>query len=114
MAHWLWNHARVHFARHVQSRISEGLGVDIHPAAKIGRGVMPDHGSGLLIGETAVVEGDVSILQNVTLGSTGKDTGDRHPKIRHGAPIGAGRGRHAGYVKNLGQVACLLWDSWPG
>lgn len=90
VSHWLWHAGRVHLARHVQSRISEVLGVDIHPAAKIGRGVMLDHGSGLVIGETAVVEDDVSILQNVTLGGTGKDTGDRHPKIRRGALIGAG------------------------
>ena len=90
VAHWLWTHERVHLARHIQSRISEVLGVDIHPAAQIGKGVMLDHGSGAVIGETAVVEDDVSILQNVTLGGTGKDTGDRHPKIRRGALIGAG------------------------
>ncbi len=90
VSHWLWKAGRVHLARHVQSRISEVLGVDIHPAARIGRGVMLDHGSGLVIGETAVVEDDVSILQNVTLGGTGKETGDRHPKIRRGALIGAG------------------------
>ena len=90
VAHWLWHCGRVHLARHVQSRISEVLGVDIHPAAKIGKGVMLDHGSGLVIGETAVVEDDVSILQNVTLGGTGKGAGDRHPKIRRGTLIGAG------------------------
>ncbi len=90
VAHWLWDQGRVHLARHVQSRISEVLGIDIHPAAKIGRGVMLDHGSGLVIGETAVVEDDVSILQNVTLGGTGKEIGDRHPKVRRGALIGAG------------------------
>ncbi len=77
-------------ARHVQSRISEVFGVDIHPAAKIGKGIMLDHGSGLVIGETAVVDDDVSILQNVTLGGTGKESGDRHPKVRRGALIGAG------------------------
>ena len=90
VSHWLWDHSRVHLARHLQSRISEVLGVDFHPAARIGKGVMLDHGSGLVIGETAVVEDDVSILQNVTLGGTGKDSGDRHPKIRRGALIGAG------------------------
>ncbi len=90
VSHWLWHRGRIHLARHVQSRISEVLGVDIHPAARIGEGVMLDHGSGLVIGETAVVEDGVSILQNVTLGGTGKDTGDRHPKIRRGALIGAG------------------------
>lgn len=90
VSHWLWNAGRAHLARHVQSRISEVLGVDIHPAARIGRGVMLDHGSGLVVGETAVIEDDVSILQNVTLGGTGKDVGDRHPKIRRGVLIGAG------------------------
>ncbi|EJT04018.1 serine O-acetyltransferase [Rhizobium sp. CCGE 510] len=90
VAHWLWHHDRLHLARHIQSRISEVFGVDIHPAAKMGRSIMLDHGSGLVIGETAVVEDDVSILQNVTLGGTGKETGDRHPKVRRGALIGAG------------------------
>jgi serine O-acetyltransferase len=90
VAHWLWHHEKVHMARHIQSRISEVLGVDIHPAAKMGQGIMLDHGSGLVIGETAVVEDEVSILQDVTLGGTGKETGDRHPKIRRGALIGAG------------------------
>ncbi|PZM15505.1 serine O-acetyltransferase [Rhizobium tubonense] len=90
VGHWLWNHDKVHMARHIQSRISEVLGVDIHPAARMGKGIMLDHGSGLVIGETAVVEDEVSILQDVTLGGTGKETGDRHPKIRRGALIGAG------------------------
>lgn len=90
VANWLWNHNRIHMARHLQSRISEVLGVDIHPAARMGKGIMLDHGSGLVIGETAVVEDDVSILQNVTLGGTGKESGDRHPKVRRGVLIGAG------------------------
>lgn len=90
IAHWLWNNDRVHLARHIQSQISEVFGVDIHPAARMGRGIMLDHGSGLVIGETAVVEDDVSILQNVTLGGTGKEAGDRHPKVRRGVLIGAG------------------------
>jgi serine O-acetyltransferase len=90
VGHWLWNHGRIHMARHLQSRISEVFGVDIHPAARMGRGIMLDHGSGLVIGETAVVEDDVSILQNVTLGGTGKQSGDRHPKVRRGVLIGAG------------------------
>jgi serine O-acetyltransferase len=83
-------HGRVHLARHPQSRISEAYGFDIHPAARTGQGIMLDHGSGIVIGETAIVEDDVSILQNVTLGGTGKETGDRHPKIRRGVLIGAG------------------------
>jgi serine O-acetyltransferase len=74
----------------MQSQISRVFGVDIHPAARIGRGVMIDHATGVVIGETAVVGDDVSILQNVTLGGTGTETGDRHPKIRDGVLIGAG------------------------
>jgi serine O-acetyltransferase len=90
VAHWLWTHDRVYIARHMQSRVSEVLGVDIHPAARMGKGIMLDHGSGLVIGETAVIDDDVSILQNVTLGGTGKESGDRHPKVRQGVLIGAG------------------------
>lgn len=90
VAHWLWTRNRRHLAPHFQSRTSEIFGVDIHPAARMGKGIMLDHGSGLVIGETAVVEDDVSILQNVTLGGTGKESGDRHPKVRRGALIGAG------------------------
>lgn len=90
VAHWLWMTGRRHLARHIQSRISEIFAIDIHPAAVMGRGIMLDHGSGLVIGETAVVEDEVSILQNVTLGGTGKETGDRHPKVRRGVLIGAG------------------------
>ena len=90
IAHWLWQNDKRHMARHVQSRACEVLSVDIHPAARMGSGIMLDHGNGLVIGETAVVDDDVSILQDVTLGGTGKETGDRHPKIRRGALIGAG------------------------
>ena len=90
VAHWLWHEKRLHMARHLQSRVSEIFGVDIHPAAQMGKSIMLDHGSGLVIGETAVVEDEVSILQNVTLGGTGKQDGDRHPKVRRGALIGAG------------------------
>lgn len=90
IAHWLWLKRRLHLARHIQSRISEVFAIDIHPAATMGHGIMLDHGNGLVIGETAVVEDDVSILQDVTLGGTGKETGDRHPKIRRGVLIGAG------------------------
>ncbi len=70
--------------------ISVACQVDVHPAAKIGQGIMFDHATGIVIGETAVVEDDVSILQDVTLGGTGKESGDRHPKIREGVMIGAG------------------------
>jgi serine O-acetyltransferase len=70
--------------------VAEAFGIDIHPAAKIGRGIMMDHANGIVIGETAVVEDNVSILHDVTLGGTGKESGDRHPKIRTGVMIGAG------------------------
>lgn len=90
VAHFFWRRERQHLARHLQSRSSEVFGVDIHPAARLGCGILLDHGTGLVIGETAVVEDDVSMLQEVTLGGTGKECGDRHPKIRRGVLIGAG------------------------
>jgi serine O-acetyltransferase len=90
LAHWLWTHQRRDFAAYLQSRTSTVLGVDIHPAARFGRGIMLDHATGIVIGETAVVDDDVSILQGVTLGGTGKETGERHPKIHRGVMIGAG------------------------
>ncbi len=90
VAHWLWNEGRKAMALYLQNRISETFAVDIHPAARIGRGIMIDHATSVVIGETAVVEDDVSMLHEVTLGGTGKVTGDRHPKIRKGALIAAG------------------------
>jgi serine O-acetyltransferase len=90
VSHWLWRRDRQHLAHHVQSRAAEVFAVDIHPAARLGCGIMLDHGTGLVIGETAVVEDDVSLLQGVTLGGTGKECGDRHPKIRRGVLLGAG------------------------
>ncbi len=90
VSHWLWRHGRQHLARHLQSRASEMFGLDIHPAARLGRRILIDHGTAVVIGETAVVEDDVSILQDVTLGGTGKECGDRHPKIRRGVLLGAG------------------------
>lgn len=90
VANWLWRHDRRSLALYLQSRMSELFAVDIHPATKIGKGVFIDHATGIVIGETAVIEDDVSILQNVTLGGTGKETGDRHPKIRRGALISVG------------------------
>jgi serine O-acetyltransferase len=90
ISHWLWQQEREILAFHLQSRISELFSVDIHPAAKIGAGVFIDHANGIVIGETAVVEDDVSMLHSVTLGGTGKKGGDRHPKIRRGVMIGAG------------------------
>ncbi len=90
LAHWLWSNDRRDFALYLQSRSSDVFQTDIHPAARFGRGLFLDHATGLVVGATAVVEDDVSILQNVTLGGTGKEAGDRHPKIRRGAMIGAG------------------------
>lgn len=90
VANWLWRHERRALALYLQSRMSELFQVDIHPATSIGKGVFIDHATGVVIGETAVIEDDVSILQNVTLGGTGKEIGDRHPKIRRGALISVG------------------------
>ena len=89
IAHWLWQQNRKSLATFLQSQIAIVFGVDIHPAARIGCGVMFDHATGIVIGETVVIENDVSILQSVTLGGTGKENGDRHPKIREGVMIGA-------------------------
>lgn len=90
VAHWLWSQGRESLALFFQNRMSNGFGVDIHPAARMGKGIMLDHATGLVIGETAVVGNNVSILQSVTLGGTGKDEGDRHPKIGDGVLISAG------------------------
>lgn len=90
LSHWLWQHQRRDLALFLQNRISETFGVDIHPAARIGQGILMDHATGIVIGETAVVEDDVSLLHSVTLGGTGKESGDRHPKVRQGVLIGAG------------------------
>ena len=90
IAHWLWMADRQCLALFFQSRIALTFGVDIHPAAKLGKGIMLDHATGIVIGETTVVEDDVSIMQEVTLGGTGKECGDRHPKVRRGVLISAG------------------------
>ncbi|MCO6390496.1 serine O-acetyltransferase [Aliihoeflea aestuarii] len=90
LAHWLWSRGRKDFALYLQSRSSAVFQTDIHPAAIVGRGIFLDHATGLVVGETAVIEDNVSILHDVTLGGTGKASGDRHPKIRHGVLIGAG------------------------
>jgi len=90
LAHWLWHKGERDFALYLQSRSSDVFQTDIHPAARFGQGVFLDHATGLVVGETAQVEDDVSLLQNVTLGGTGKESGDRHPKIRRGAMVGAG------------------------
>jgi len=90
VAHWLWDQDRTPLAFFLQNRCSEIFAVDIHPAARIGMGILLDHGTGVVIGETAVVGDDVSMLHEVTLGGTGKESGDRHPKVGNGVMIGAG------------------------
>ncbi|GAB4269148.1 MAG: serine O-acetyltransferase [Pararhodobacter sp.] len=90
VGHWLWLKGRRDMASFVQMRVSEMFGVDIHPAARIGKGLMIDHAHSIVIGETAVVGDNVSMLHSVTLGGTGKEDGDRHPKIGDGVLIGAG------------------------
>jgi serine O-acetyltransferase len=98
IAHWLWGQNRETLAFYLQSRMSEVFQVDIHPATQIGRGIFLDHGTGIVIGETAVIGDDVSMLQGVTLGGTGAERGDRHPKIGKGVLLGAG-------AKVLGNIA---------
>lgn len=90
LAHWLWRAGRKDFALHLQSRSSEVFQVDIHPQVPLGKGLFIDHATSIVIGSTAVVGDDVSILQGVTLGGTGKESGDRHPKIGCGVLVGAG------------------------
>jgi serine O-acetyltransferase len=90
VAHWLWTQGRHATAFYLQTQVSTRLQVDIHPAASLGAGIFLDHATGIVIGETSVVGDDVSILQSVTLGGTGKERGDRHPKIGRGVLIGVG------------------------
>lgn len=97
VSHRLWNDGRRHLALYFQGVSSEVFGVDIHPAARIGCGIMLDHGTSFVVGETAIIEDDVSILHEVTLGGTGKETGHRHPIVRSGVMLGAG-------AKVLGRV----------
>jgi serine O-acetyltransferase len=90
LGHHLWRSGRSDLARFLQSRVSEVFAVDIHPAVPVGRGVFIDHATGLVVGETAVIGDNVSILHEVTLGGTGKERGDRHPKVRDGVLLCAG------------------------
>jgi serine O-acetyltransferase len=90
VSHWLWNEGRETLAFYLQSRMSEIFQVDIHPATRIGSGVFIDHGTGIVVGETAVIGDDCSMLQGVTLGGTGAERGDRHPKVGKGVLLGAG------------------------
>lgn len=97
VAHRLWNDDRRWLALYFQSIVSEAFAVDIHPAARIGCGILLDHATSFVVGETAIIENDVSILHEVTLGGTGKECGDRHPIVRSGVLLGAG-------AKILGRV----------
>ncbi len=90
IAHWVWTQRRIDMAYFIQMRTSEVFGVDIHPNARMGNGILIDHAHSIVIGETAVVGDNVSMLHSVTLGGTGKEDGDRHPKIGNGVLIGAG------------------------
>lgn len=90
IAHWLWAQGRRALALALQSRVAEVFHVDIHPAARLGRGILVDHATGVVIGETAVVGDNVSILHHVTLGGSGTGKGIRHPQIGHGCLLGAG------------------------
>ena len=90
ISHDLWNSGRRELALYLQGRIAIVYGVDFHPAARIGDGILIDHATGVVVGETAVIGNDVSMLHGVTLGGTGKATGDRHPKVGNGVLLGAG------------------------
>ena len=89
-ANWLWRHGHRFWARYVSQRAARKTGIEIHPAATIGRRLFIDHGTGVVIGETTEIGDDVTLYQGVTLGGTGKDTGKRHPTIGNGVMIGAG------------------------
>jgi serine O-acetyltransferase len=117
ISHYLWENQRKPVALFLQNRISCELGVDIHPAAKIGSGIMMDHATGIVIGETATVGNNVSIMQSVTLGGTGKENGDRHPKVGNGVLISAGA-KILGNIKigdgaKIGAGSVVLHDVEP-
>ncbi|MCE6950326.1 serine O-acetyltransferase [Cereibacter sphaeroides] len=117
VGHWLWTTGRQDLAYFVQMRVSEAFGVDIHPAARLGRGIMIDHAHSIVIGETAVVGDNVSMLHSVTLGGTGKEDGDRHPKIGNGVMIGAGAkvlgNIHVGHCSRIAAGSVVLHDVPP-
>ncbi len=114
IGHWLWTKGRKDLSYFVQMRVSEVFGVDIHPNAKVGRGIMIDHAHSIVIGETAVVGDNVSMLHSVTLGGTGKEDGDRHPKIADGVMIGAGAkilgNIHVGQCSRIAAGSVVLHD----
>jgi len=117
LAHWLWTRGRKDFAYYLQGRSSSVFQTDIHPAAPLGRGIFLDHATGLVVGETAVIEDDVSMLQGVTLGGTGKEDGDRHPKIRHGVLLSVGAkvlgNIEIGHCARVGAGSVVLTDVPP-
>lgn len=118
VGHWLWHHGRRDIAHFLQNRVSEVFAVDIHPAVPIGHGVFIDHATGVVIGETAVIGNDVSILQGVTLGGTGKQQGDRHPKVRDGVLLAVGAkvlgNIEVGARAKVGAGSVVLKDVPPG
>jgi serine O-acetyltransferase len=118
IGHWLWGEGRRDIAHFLQSRVSEVFAVDIHPAVPVGGGVFIDHGTGLVVGETAVIGNDVSILHEVTLGGTGKERGDRHPKVRDGVLLCAGAkvlgNVEIGRDAKVGAGSVVLHDVPPG
>ena len=114
ISHHLWNQGRRDLAFHLQGRITLVYGVDFHPAARIGAGILIDHATGVVVGETAVIGDDVSMLHGVTLGGTGKQTGDRHPKVGNGVLLGAGAkilgNVHIGDGSKVGAGSVVLAD----
>ncbi|WP_115852914.1 serine O-acetyltransferase [Kushneria indalinina] len=114
LAHVLWCDGRRMLARALHDRSTQAFGIDIHPACRVGHGVMLDHGTGIVIGETAEIGDNVSIMQGVTLGGTGKESGDRHPKVRSGVLIGAGAtvlgNIEIGYGAQIGAGSVVLAD----
>ncbi len=117
LAHWLWGQGRKDLALYLQSRSSSVFQTDIHPAARIGQGIFLDHATGFVVGATAVIEDNVSIMQSVTLGGTGKEKGDRHPKIRHGVLLGAGAkvlgNIEVGHCSRIASGSIVLHDVPP-
>ncbi|WP_114286195.1 serine O-acetyltransferase [Candidatus Halocynthiibacter alkanivorans] len=117
VANWLWRQERFDLAYLVQMRVSEQFGIDIHPAARVGKGIMIDHAHSIVIGETAVVGDNVSMLHSVTLGGTGKEDDDRHPKIGDGVLIGAGAkvlgNINVGHCSRIAAGSVVLHDVPP-
>ena len=117
IGHWLWKQGRLDLSYFIQMRTSEIFGIDIHPGAHIGKGIMIDHAHSIVIGETAVVGDNVSMLHSVTLGGTGKEEEDRHPKIGDGVLIGAGAkvlgNIHVGHCSRIAAGSVVLEEVPP-